>query len=114
MTDPGYDRNKFEFWSPEGRLINRDIHEFLYFLNRLLQPKVDHLLTTLTTPLTETEQYELQGLNPSDSEDDDDDDELASIPTDPVSNAHHDQTQADIETANKTQADADSNTGESP
>ena len=72
MTDPGYDRTKFDFWLPESHLINRGIHDFLYHLNRLLQPKVDHLLTTLKTPLTATERNELKGItNDSDGEDND-------------------------------------------
>ena len=105
MTDPGYDRTKFDFWSLESCLINRGIHDFLYHLNRLLHPQVDHLLTTLKTPLTATERNELEGI--TNDSDDEDNDELIAIPTDA------DQAQVDIELANKNQAQADSQSGES-
>ena len=104
MTDPGYDRTKFDFWSPESRLINRGIHDFLYHLNNLLQPQVDHLLTTLQTPLTATERNELEGI--ATDSDDDDSDEHTPPPT------GTDEAQTEIELANHQQAQADSQTGE--
>jgi len=69
MNEPGYDPNKFEFWSSQSRLTNRGIHEFLYALNKLLQPQIDTLLASLTTPLNKKEQNELDGIQ-ADSDDD--------------------------------------------
>ena len=48
---------------------NRGIHEFLYALNKLLQPQIDTLLASLTTPLNKKEQNELDGIQ-ADSDDD--------------------------------------------
>ena len=85
MNEPGYDPNKFNFWTAQNRLINRGIHEFLYALNGLLQPKVDTLLTLLTTPLNQKQQLELEGIQ-DDSDDDglysdtDEDTDLAKMP----------------------------------
>ena len=104
MTDPGYDRTQFEFWSPESRLINSGIHDFLFHLNRLLQPQVDHLLANLKTPLTATERNELEGI--TNDSDDEDDDKIIAIPNDT------DLAQAAIEQANANQAIADSKSGE--